>query len=259
MEFNNILYAVEDGIALITMNRPKALNALNTETIGELSKALIAADKDNAVNGIIITGSGKAFIAGADISQMKDLNVLEGRDMTILGQNLMNQIESTTKPVIAAVNGFALGGGCELAMGCDIRIASEAAQFGQPEVNLGIIPGYGGTQRLPRLIGKGNAKYYTFTAEFFSAAEAFRMGLVQKVVPADELLDAAKKVMKTIMSKAPVAIRLAKVAINNGLNVDLTTGVNYEAEAYTVTFACVDRVEGMTAFVEKRKANFQGK
>ena len=259
MEFKNIIYTVEDGIAIITMNRPKALNALNTETSSELMQAFAAADQDDAVKGIIITGSGKAFIAGADISQMKDLNVLEGRDMTILGQNLMNQIEKTTKVVIAAVNGFALGGGCELAMGCDFRIASETAQFGQPEVNLGIIPGYGGTQRLPRLIGKGNAKYYTYTAEFFSAQEAYRMGLVQKVVPADALLDETKKVMKTIMSKAPVAIKLAKVAINNGLNVDLETGVNFEAEAYTVTFACADRVEGMTAFVEKRKANFQGK
>ena len=258
-EYNNILYRVEESIAFITINRPRALNALNTVTLEELGAALSEAEKDQEVKAVIITGEGRAFVAGADIAQMRDLSVQEGRDMTILGQNIFSQIESLSKPVIAAVNGFALGGGCELAMACDIRLASLQAKFGQPEVNLGIIPGYGGTQRLPRLVGKGTAKYLIFTGEMISAEEALRIGLVDKVVNAEDLMKTAVATARTIMSKAPISIKMAKHAINNGLNVDLKSGIAYEAEAYTTSFSTEDRVEGMTAFVEKRPANFKNK
>lgn len=256
----NVTVQKENGIALITINRPKVLNALNTDTLNELKAAVLDAGADESIKVLIITGAGeKAFVAGADIAQMRDLSVLEGRKMTMLGQDVFNIIENLDKPVIAAVNGFALGGGCELAMSCDIRVASQNAKFGQPEVNLGIIPGYAGTQRLARLIGKGRAKYYIYTGYMFTAEEAFQMGLVNKVVRPEELLDECKTIAQTIMSKAPVAIMMAKKAINHGLDMDLNSGVAYEAEAYTTTFATEDRVEGMTAFLEKRAANFKGR
>ena len=259
MNFENIKYLVEDGIAFVTINRPKALNALNTATLNELSKAMDMVQEDKQVSVAVVTGEGRSFVAGADIGQMKDLNTVDGRDMTILGQKVFDKIENIDKPVIAAINGFALGGGCELSMSCDIRIASEKAKFGQPEVNLGIIPGYGGTQRLPRLVGKGMAKYLIYTGEMIDAHEALRIGLVQKVVAPEELLDKAIEIAKTIMGKAPIAIKMAKHAINKGLNVDLHSGVSYETEAYTTTFGTEDRVEGMTAFVEKRSAEFKNR
>jgi enoyl-CoA hydratase len=258
-EYNNVLYRVEDSIAFITINRPKALNALNTETLRELDRAVSQAGAADDVKVIIITGEGRAFVAGADIAQMRDLTVQEGRNMTILGQEVFTRIENLDKPVIAAVNGFALGGGCELAMACDIRVASDKAKFGQPEVNLGIIPGYGGTQRLPRLVGKGTAKYLIFTGEMIPAEEAFRIGLADKVVPAEELMSSVISIAKVIMSKAPISIKMAKHAINNGLNVDLKSGIAYEAEAYTTTFSTEDRIEGMSAFLEKRPAGFKNK
>lgn len=259
MEYKNIIFDKKGGIGYVTMNRPKALNALNTEVLTELDDVFRAIDKDDEVRVAIVTGEGRSFIAGADIAQMSELNGTEGRDMTIQGQKVMELIESINKPVIAAVNGFALGGGNELAMACDIRIASEKAKFGQPEVNLGIIPGYGGTQRLPRLVGKGMAKKLIYSAEMIDAQEAYRIGLVDEVVPAEELMEAAEKLAKTIMSKAPIAIKMAKVAINNGINTDLTIGVQFEAESYTSTFVSEDRVEGMKAFVEKRPAEFRNK
>lgn len=259
MNYNTIRFEVKEGIAFVTINRPKALNALNTEVLTELIDAFTTIGKSAEIGAAVLTGEGRAFVAGADIAQMKDLQVGEGRDMTLLGQGCMELIENIDKPVIAAVNGFALGGGCEISMACDIRIASEKAKFGQPEVNLGIIPGYGGTQRLPRLVGKGMAKYLIMTGAQIDAQEAYRIGLVQKVVPAEELLAEAEKIAKTILSKAPVAIKMAKHAVNNGMNVDLRSGVAYEAEAYTTTFCTEDRVEGMTAFVEKRAANFKNK
>ena len=252
MEYKNIIFEKKDGIGYVTMNRPKALNALNTEVLTELDDVFRAIDKDDEVQVAIVTGEGRSFIAGADIAQMSELNGTEGRDMTIQGQLVMELIETINKPVIAAVNGFALGGGNELAMACDIRI-------GQPEVNLGIIPGYGGTQRLPRLVGKGMAKKLIYSAEMIDAQEAYRIGLVQEVVPAEELMEAAEKLAKTIMSKAPIAIKMAKVAINNGINTDLKIGVQFEAESYTSTFVSEDRVEGMKAFVEKRPAEFKNK
>jgi enoyl-CoA hydratase len=260
LELQNVLMELEEGILTITINRPKVLNALNTDTLLDIQRAIKEARENEEVKAVIITGAGeKAFVAGADIAQMKELDVLTGRKMTMLGQDVFNEIENLDKPVIAAVNGFALGGGCEIAMACDIRIASEKAKFGQPEVNLGIIPGYGGTQRLPRLIGKGRAKYYIFTGEMMTAQQAFQFGLADKVVAPEELISTAREVAKTIMAKAPVAVMMAKRAINNGLDMDLDSGIAYEAEAYTTTFGTQDRVEGMTAFVEKRKANFIGK
>lgn len=259
MEYKNIKFEVREGIGYVTINRPNALNALNTEVLKELDEVFRYIDTAVEVKAVIVTGEGRAFIAGADIAQMSKLNGTEGRDMTIQGQLVMELIENINKPVIAAVNGFALGGGCELAMACDIRLASEKAKFGQPEVNLGIIPGYGGTQRLPRLVGKGMAKKLIYSAQMIDAKEAYRIGLVQEVVEADKLMEEAEKLAKTIMSKAPVAIKMAKVAINNGLNTDLKTGVQFEAEAYTSTFVSEDRVEGMEAFVEKRDAKFNGK
>lgn len=260
MELKNVLLELEDGIMTVTINRPQVLNALNTETLKELRTAIQEAGQREEVKAVIITGAGeKSFVAGADIAQMRDLDVLEGRKMTMLGQDVFNEIENLDKPVIAAVNGYALGGGCELAMACDIRIASEKAKFGQPEVNLGIIPGFGGTQRLPRLIGKGRAKYYIFTGQMMTAQEAFNFGLVDMVVAPEELMRKAREIAKTIMAKAPVAVMMAKRAINKGLDMDLDSGIAYETEAYTTAFATRDRIEGMGAFVEKRKAQFQGK
>ncbi len=259
MNYENILFEVKNGVALVTINRPKALNALNTDVLNELIDAFTTVGSSDEIKVAILTGEGRAFVAGADISQMRDLEGKAGREMTLLGQSCMELIENIDKPVIAAVNGFALGGGCEIAMSCDIRLASEKAKFGQPEVNLGIIPGYGGTQRLPRLIGKGMAKYLIMTGDQIDAQEAYRIGLVQKVVAPEELMNEALRVAEVIMGKAPIAIKMAKHAINNGLNVDLRSGVAYEAEAYTTTFCTQDRVEGMSAFLEKRTAHFENK
>lgn len=259
VEYNNIIFELKENIGYVTINRPDALNALNTDVLNELEHVFHHISTTDEAKCVIITGAGRAFVAGADISQMSELNTNEGRDMTIKGQRVMELIENMDKPVIAAVNGFALGGGCELSMACDVRIASEKAKFGQPEVNLGIIPGYGGTQRLPRLVGKGMAKYLIFGGEMIDAAEAYRIGLVQKVVPAEELIPEAEKFAKSILHKAPIAIKMAKTAINTGINLDLKSGVAFEAEAYVSTFCSEDRVEGMKAFVEKRQARFNNR
>ena len=257
-EFETIRYECQDGIALITLNRPQTMNALNAAVFGELNDALNTLEQNPAVGSLILTGAGKAFVAGADIARMREYSVLAGRQFCLQGQQFMNRLEDFNKPVIAAVNGFALGGGCELALACDIRIASEQAVFGQPEVNLGIIPGWGGTQRLSRLIGEGRAKYYIFTGEFIDAAAALRVGLVEKVVPAAELLDAARQVAKTVMSKAPIAVMMAKRAIHLGMDMDLRSGICFESEAYTTSFGAEDRIEGMSAFLEKRSPRFKG-
>ena len=259
MDYKSLLVEVKNGIAYITVNRPDALNALNTEVLTDLKNVFQWVNDADEVKIAILTGAGRAFVAGADIAQMSKLTVKEGRDMTIKGQRVMNLIEEIDKIVIAAVNGFALGGGCELAMACDIRVASDKAKFGQPEVNLGIIPGFGGTQRLPRLVGTGMAKYLITTGEMISADEACKIGLVEKVVPADDLIAEATKIAELIMTKAPISIKMAKHAVNTGMKMDVTTGVAYEAEAYVSTFASDDRVEGMTAFVEKRQADFKNK
>ena len=257
--YNNLKYEVKSRIAYITINRPEALNALNSEVLDELYAAFGSAANDAEVKAIILTGEGKAFVAGADIAEMNGLNLQEGKAMMVKGHVVMNFIESVEKPVIAAVNGFALGGGCELAMACDIRIASEKAKFGQPEVNLGIIPGFGGTQRLPRLVGQGMGKYLVMTGEIISADEACRIGLAEKVVPAEELLGTAEKVAKTIMEKAPIAIAVAKTTIGAGLSLDMPTASRLEIEAFSAPFGSDDRKEGMTAFLEKRPANFKNK
>ncbi|SCJ83118.1 Probable enoyl-CoA hydratase echA8 [uncultured Eubacterium sp.] len=257
--YENIKYEVNEGIGYVTINRPKALNALNMDVLTDLYAAFTEIEADEAVKAVIVTGEGKAFVAGADIAQMSQLNALEGREMMIMGHKVMNLIESVEKPVIAAVNGFALGGGCELAMACDIRIASEKAKFAQPEVGLGIIPGFGGTQRLARLVGKGMAKYMIMTAEMISAAEAYRIGLVEKVAAPEELMDEAIKVAKTIASKAPIAIATAKSAINNGFDMDMKSASKFEIETFTAAFGSEDKTEGMAAFLEKRAPEFKNK
>lgn len=257
--YENIKYEVNEGIAYVTINRPKALNALNMDVLKDLYAAFTEIEADEAVKAVIVTGEGKAFVAGADIAQMSQLNALEGREMMIMGHKVMNLIEAVEKPVIAAVNGFALGGGCELAMACDIRIASEKAKFAQPEVGLGIIPGFGGTQRLARLVGKGMAKYMIMTAEMIPAAEAYRIGLVEKVAAPEELMDEAVKVAKTIASKAPIAIATAKSAINNGFDMDMKSASKFEIETFTAAFGSEDKTEGMAAFLEKRAPEFKNK
>lgn len=257
--YENIKYEVSEGIGYVTINRPKALNALNMDVLADLYAAFTEIEADKAVKAVIVTGEGKAFVAGADIAQMSQLNALEGREMMIMGHKVMNLIEAVEKPVIAAVNGFALGGGCELAMACDIRIASEKAKFAQPEVGLGIIPGFGGTQRLARLVGKGMAKYMIMTAEMISAAEAYRIGLVEKVAAPEELMDEAVKVAKTIAAKAPIAIATAKTAINNGYDMDIKSASKFEIETFTAAFGSDDKTEGMAAFLEKRAPEFKNK
>lgn len=259
-EYNNLTFEKDGGIGVITINRPSALNALNAATVEELDKLVTSIAGDDSVKVVLITGSGeKSFVAGADITEMRPLSAMEGRNWGMAGQGVFNKIENLPQPVIAVINGFALGGGCELAMACDIRIASDKAKFGQPEVTLGITPGFGGTQRLPRLVGKGQAKKLIFTGGMIDAAEAYRIGLVDQVTTPAELMNEAKAMANTIMSRAAVAVQLCKTAINRGMDVDLPTGVAYEAEVFGLCFATTDQKEGMGAFVEKRKAEFTGK
>ncbi len=257
--YENIKYEVRENIGYVTINRPKAMNALNMDVLNELYDVFTKIEQEKDIRAVILTGEGKAFVAGADIAQMHQLNALEGREMMIMGHKVMNLIENNEKPVIAAVNGFALGGGCELAMACDIRIASEKAKFAQPEVGLGIIPGFGGTQRLTRLVGKGMAKYMILTTEMIKADEAHRIGLVEKVVAPEDLLAEAEKVAKTIAVKAPIAIATAKSAINNGYDMDMKSASKFEIETFTAAFGSEDKTEGMAAFLEKRVPEFKNK
>jgi enoyl-CoA hydratase len=258
--YENLLFRSEDGVGIVTIHRPKALNALNAATIHELDRMFDELGSDDSIKVIIITGSGeKSFVAGADITEMQHMSAVEGRNWGKLAQAVFSKIENIPKPVIAAVNGYALGGGCELAMACDIRIASEKAKFGQPEVSLGIPPGFGGTQRLARLVGKGRAKELLFTGDMIDAAEAYRIGLVNKVTAPDELFNTAKAMAQKIMSRAPIAVQVCKAAVNEGLDVDLKSGIAYEAEVFGLCFATRDQKEGMTAFVEKRAPIFTGK
>jgi enoyl-CoA hydratase len=258
LQYENIILETDNNLAVITINRPKALNALNFATLGELAQALDETEKNENIAALIISGQGeKAFVAGADISFMKDLNPIQAREYAILGQMLMRKIENFSKPVIAAVNGFALGGGCELAMSCDIRIAAENAKFGQPEVLLGVTPGFSGTQRLPRLIGKGNALQLMMTGEQISAQRAFEIGLVNEVVPASELLPRAKALASKIAANSPFALKLVKEAVNNGLEMEINRAIAFEAELFSLCFASPEQKEGMAAFLEKRKPNFR--
>lgn len=260
MELKNILVEKDGHVAIVTLNRPKALNALNSETLEDLNKALDYLKEENDIYSVILTGAGgKAFVAGADISEMKDLNEEQGKEFGILGNKVFRKLENLNKPVIAAIPGFALGGGCELAMACDIRIASEKAKFGQPEAGLGITPGFGGTQRLPRLVGEGKAKELIYTGTVIKADEALRIGLVNKVVEHDSLLEEAMKMANLISANAPIAITLCKDAINRGMQVDIDKAINIEAEDFGKCFNTEDQKEGMTAFLERREKNFINK
>ena len=256
-EYSTLKFEQKGRIAIVSVNRPDALNALNATVLDELSDIFDFLEADASTGIVILTGEGRAFVAGADIAAMKEMTALEGRAFMIKGQTVMQKIENLNKPVIAAVNGFALGGGCELAMACDFRFASEKAKFGQPEVGLGIIPGFGGTQRLPRLVGKGMAKLLIFSGEMIGAEEAKAIGLVEKIFPPEELMAETEKFAELILAKAPIAVRLAKAAINSGLNTDLASGVGFEAEASVAPFGSKDRLEGMSAFIEKRPAEFK--
>ncbi|MEW5910665.1 MAG: enoyl-CoA hydratase-related protein [Thermodesulfobacteriota bacterium] len=259
MDYNNILFTVENGIATITFNRPKVLNALNSELMDELSDALKRVSANEEIRVLILTGSGeKSFVAGADIMELSRLNVLGAKYLAGKSQKIINMLQALPIPVIAAVNGFALGGGTEIAMACDFIYASENAMFGQPEINLGLIPGYGGTQRLPRAIGINRAKELIFTGRMITALEAKEMGLVNKVFPQKELMNEVMKTAALMASKGKVSLRAAKDAINQGLNVDLATGCSIEADAFAVCFAGEDSKEGTRAFLEKRKAQFTG-
>ena len=250
---------MEGKTALVTIDRPKALNALNPETLAELLELFSElAEKDELV-GVILTGAGeKAFVAGADISAMQHYDALAGREFGKLGHRVMSAIEQFPKPVIAAVNGFALGGGCELALACDIRICSENAKFGQPEVNLGVIPGFGGTQRLPRLVGKGHGFELLFTGDMIDAQEACRIGLVNRVVALEQLLPECLGIMEKIAQKGPVAIALCKEVVRAGMEMDSDRACQYEADLFGVCFASDDQKEGMKAFLEKRVPQFTG-
>lgn len=260
MELKNILVEKDGHVAIVTLNRPKALNALNSETLEDLNKALDYLKEEKNIYSIILTGAGgKAFVAGADISEMKELNEEQGKEFGILGNKVFRKLENLNKPVIAAIPGFALGGGCELAMACDIRIASEKAKFGQPETGLGITPGFGGTQRLPRLVGEGKAKELIYTGAIIKADEALRIGLVNKVVEHDALMEEAMKMAKLISANAPIAITLCKDAINRGMQVDIDKAISIEAEDFGKCFNTEDQKEGMTAFLERREKNFINK
>ena len=240
-------------IGVLTMNRPEALNALNEQVLRDLNAALDAVAANDEVLVVILTGAGRSFVAGADIGQMKDLTPVQAKKFGSYGNQVFLKLENFPKPVIAAVNGFALGGGCELSMACDIRLASEKAKFGQPEVGLGITPGFGGTQRLARLVGPGMAKQLIYTAKNIKADEALRIGLVNAVYPAQELLPAAEKLAGTIAKNAPIAVRACKKAINDGLQVDMDRAVTIEEKLFGSCFETADQKEGMGAFLEKRK------
>ena len=253
MEF--ITYEVEGQVGIITINRPKALNALNSAVLDELDATIDGVDLD-AVRCLILTGAGeKSFVAGADIAEMSTLTKEEGEAFGKKGNDIFRKIETLPIPVIAAVNGFALGGGCEISMSCDIRICSENAVFGQPEVGLGITPGFGGTQRLARLVGMGRAKEMIFTCDNIDAAEAYRIGLVNKVVAKEELMPTAKAMAEKIISKGSYAVSIAKAAINNGYDMDIKNAVEMEANLFGVTCSTHDKKEGMSAFLERRAAD----
>ena len=260
LAYENVQFEIKNKIAYITINRPKVLNALNLRTVLELMAIFSNVKNDERVLGCILTGSGeKAFVAGADIGEIAQLQATTGKDFSQRGQGVFNFIEDLGKPVIAAVNGFALGGGCEIAMACTMRIASTSAKFGQPEVNLGIIPGYGGTQRLPRLVGQGRALEMILTGDVIDAEEAHRIGLANKVVAPEELIPTAEELLGKIFSKGPIAVKLSIEAVNHGLRVGPHEGLYTESNLFGLACATEDMKEGMKAFIEKRKAKFKGK
>jgi len=250
----------EGAVAVVTISRPEALNALNTQTNEELLAAVCELSADEPVRAVVLTGAGdKSFVAGADVAEMKDFTAEQGRRFGTLGQAVMSGIEASPQPWIAAVNGFALGGGCELALACDIRIASENAKFGQPEINLGITPGFGGTQRLPRAVGDGWAKYLVLSGRYVRADEALRIGLVQVVVTEDELMTQAMTLAEELAGKSSLAMRYCKAAVQAASNSDITTGQGIERDLFALAFASEDQSEGMNAFLEKRTPEFNGR
>jgi enoyl-CoA hydratase len=255
MAYENIIFEKEENIAVITFNRPEAMNALNNQTRAEFAQAIEDVSTDDGIKVLILTGAGKAFVAGSDIKEFNKTTPFGAHNIKRLGE----MVEKLEKPVIAAVNGFCLGGGCEIAMGCDIIIASEKAKFGQTEINIGIIPGGGGTQRLQRLIGACRAKELIFTGDIIRAQEADRIGLVNRVVPMDELLPTAKEIAKKIATKSAAALKLAKTAINRGMQTNLESGLKYEYELYSLSLSLEDKVEGVNAFLEKRAPKFVGR
>ena len=256
----NILYQKRDSIAYITLNRPKVLNALSHQTFVDLRAAFEDARDDAAVRGVILTGAGdKAFIAGADISQLATVTAVQSEQSSRFGQEVLNLVENLGKPVIAAINGFALGGGCETAMACTIRVASETAKFGQPEVRLGLVPGGGGTQRLPRLVGKGRALQLILTGEMIGAQEAHRIGLVNEVVPAAELIPRSEAILKQIFANAPLAVKYSLAAVNHGLEISQSEGQALEAAFFGLCAGTEDKAEGTQAFMQKRAPQFQGR
>ncbi|HXI92328.1 MAG TPA: enoyl-CoA hydratase-related protein [Blastocatellia bacterium] len=260
LTLENVLYEKKDSIAYVTLNRPKVLNALNKKTWADLRTAFEAARDDAAVRGVILTGAGdKAFIAGADISELANVSAVEAEESSTFGQEVLNVVENLGKPVIAAINGFALGGGCETAMACTIRVASEHAKFGQPEVKLGLIPGGGGTQRLPRLVGKGRALQIILSGEIISAQEAYRIGLVNEVVPAAEVITRAEAILKQIFSNAPIAVKYSLEAVNKGLETSVAEGLSLEASLFGLCAGTEDKREGTQAFLGKRAPQFQGR
>ena len=255
----NVLYEKKDGIAYVTVNRPKVLNALNTPTWADIRAAVEDARDDAAVHGVILTGAGnKAFIAGADISELSKATALDAERASRFGQEVLNLIENLGKPVVAAINGFALGGGCETAMACTIRIAVDTAKFGQPEVTLGLVPGGGGTQRLPRLVGKGRALQLILSAEMIGAQEAYRIGLINEIVPAADLLTRAEAILRKIASNGPMAVKFALTAVNKGLETSQDEGLLLEASYFGLCAGTEDKKEGTSAFLEKRPPQFRG-
>lgn len=259
MDYEHLLIEQHDKVRVITIHRPNELNALNGALLSELDCAFAEASADDSTLAVILTGEGKSFVAGADIAEMAAMGPAEGKSFGVLGSEVFRRIELMDKAVIAAVNGYALGGGCELALACDIRIGSEKAKIGQPETGLGITPGFSGTQRLARIVGEGRAKELIFTAQVIDAREAFRIGLFNKVVPAEELMSEAMKMARTIASKAPLAVRYSKEAINRGLQTDIDSGIAIENNLFGLCFASRDQKEGMEAFLEKRSPVFAGR
>ena len=257
--FANIVYEKRGATAWLTVNRPDKLNALDSATVSEIREAMIDARDDPAVKGVVVSGAGKAFVAGADINHLVSVDALGAEASTAIGQAMTSLIETLGKPVIAAVNGYALGGGCELALACTLRIASPHAKFGQPEVKLGVIPGYGGTQRLPRLVGKGRALQMILTGEVIDAQEALRIGLVNEVVPAESLMARAQEIADAIAANAPIATRLAIEAVNRGADSSLAEGLALERTLFAICASSEDKHEGTSAFLAKRKAVFQGR